>query len=139
MVLFIVRTGAPGPTVTIEIPRGASSQAVAEILADADVIGNETLFRAYVRLRGADRDLKAGRYAMATESPMRTVLEQLTRGAVETHPITIPEGYQLAQMAPLFAELTGESPEAVLTVLRDSSLVTQHQLPGPHARGLPLP
>jgi UPF0755 protein len=129
----------PGEPVTVVVPSGSTLNDVADSLAAADVIGSPLFFRAYTRLLRAERDLKAGTYQMRTGSSWPTALGRLTRGDVVTEALTIPEGFQLAQMAPRIAELTGTPPEVVLAALRDSALIERLGVPGPGLEGYLFP
>ena len=130
------RAGAP---VLIEIPAGATSPQIAELLEDNGVVGSARLFHVYVRLRRADRSLKAGVYALETNSSVGDALRRLTRGEVETVAVTIPEGFQIIDMAGRLAEITGLDSAAVVAYLRSDSLVEQLGVPGPTIEGYLFP
>ena len=81
---------------------------VTDTLIARDVIDHARLSsRAYVRLRRADRTLKAGIYRLPPGERWSEVLHALSQGRVATLPMTIPEGWRLTQMAPRIAEMTG--------------------------------
>lgn len=128
-----------GDPVIVEIPAGATSRVVANILVASDVVNSAGLFHLYVRIRGADRRLMAGTYRLRTGSSMRSALRSLSRGEVETVAMTIPEGFRVQQMAPRIAEVTGATEAEVLTSLRDPSLVTRYAVPGPGVEGYLFP
>ena len=87
----------------------------------------------------ADRSLKAGTYDLETGSSWRVALRRVTRGEVVTIPVTIPEGFQISQMAAPIAEITGESVEDVTRMLRAPSLAQRLGLPGPGLEGYLFP
>ena len=128
-----------GDPVLVEIPSGATSQRVASVLEASDIVGSATLFHAYVRLRGADRGLKAGTYQMRTGSSMRRALGQLSRGEVQTVAVTVPEGLAFWQLAPILAGVTGDSAEAIAEALRNPSLAERFSVPGPTIEGYLFP
>ncbi len=128
-----------GELVILDIPPGATSQRVASVLEANDVVWNARLFHVYVRIRGADRGLKAGTYQMRTGSSMRQALRQLSRGEVETVAVTIPEGLALWQLAPILADITGASEETVADALQDPSLRERFAVPGPTIEGYLFP
>jgi UPF0755 protein len=131
--------GGSGEPVLVEIPSGAGSQRIAGILEDQDVIGSASLFHVYVRLRGADRELRAGTYRFETGSSMGQALRTLRSGTVQTLALTIPEGFQVADMAPRIAEITDDTPDEVIAALRDEGLVERYDLPGPTIEGYLFP
>jgi len=128
-----------GEPVQVEIPSGATSPRVAEILESHDVIGNARLFHLYVRILRADRGLKAGVYEMETRSSMRSALGQLSRGEVETVAVTIPEGLAIWQLAPRLLKLTGGTEAEIVQSLRDPALADRLDLPGPTVEGYLFP
>ena len=128
-----------GDRVQVVIPSGATLAQIAEILEGHEVIGSARLFYAYARARRADRKLKAGTYQLPTHTSMRRALIPLTRGQVETVELTIPEGYQLLDMAEPIAELTGLTADEVLQALREEGLAQQYGLPGPTIEGYLFP
>ena len=139
LAIGLVLGAREGDSVIVEIPAGATSRVVADILVANDVVNSSGLFHLYVRIRRADRRLKAGTYRLSTGSSMRSALRSLSRGEVETVAMTIPEGFRVRQMAPRIAEVTGATESEVLTSLRDPSLLTRYAVPGPGVEGYLFP
>ena len=134
-----VAQGGEGVLVDVEIPVGSTLPDVAAILEARDVVGSARLFLVYTRARRADRKLKAGSYRLRTESSMRSVLRQLTRGEVVTIAVTIPEGFRMRQMAPRIAEVTRSSAEEVIDVLEGLGNEAEYSVPGPGLEGYLFP
>ena len=144
VVLAIVILGAGAcaegtETVELVVPSGAALSEVADSLSVRGVIRAPSLFELYARLRGDDRRIKAGRYEFRTGSGWRIALGRLTRGEVQTVPITIPEGFQLPQIAERIAELTGRPLEAVSEFLNAPDLYVRLGVPGPGVEGYLFP
>jgi UPF0755 protein len=136
---LLMTSSGSGAPVLVEIPSGATSPQIALILEENEVVRSATLFHAYVRLRRADRDLKAGTYMLETGSSMRRALRSLRLGTVETVAMTIPEGFQIAEMVGRIADITGSTPEQVLDLLRADDLPDRYGLPGPTLEGYLFP
>jgi len=136
---LLMTSSGSGAPVLVEIPSGATSPQIALILEENEVVRSATLFHAYVRLRRADRDLKAGTYMLETGSSMRRALRSLRLGTVETVAMTIPEGFQIAEMVGRIADITGSTPEEVLDLLRADDLPERYELPGPTLEGYLFP
>lgn len=100
-----------GTTVTVKIPSGADSSRIADILAEAGVVGNETVFRARLRMNGDGGDFRSGTYSMKTGSSYDTVVRVLEKGpaAAPTFKITLPEGQRLEETAATIDRLRAES------------------------------
>ena len=139
LVMMRISGGREGDPVIIEIPSGATSQRVASVLEANHVVGNARLFHAYVRIRRADRGLKAGTYAMRNGSSMKDALRQLSRGEVETVPVTIPEGLAFWQLAPILAGVTGDDEGSIAAALRNPELPERFGVPGPTIEGYLFP
>ncbi|MCK7469998.1 MAG: endolytic transglycosylase MltG [Desulfomicrobium escambiense] len=64
-------------------------------------------FRIYARLRGDERHIRSGRYELTPGAGWNEILDALTEGRVVTVPMTVPEGFRLAQMVPRIARAAG--------------------------------
>ena len=129
----------PGEPVEFMVPPGAPFSQVVDTLEARGVVPSPALFRLYARLRGDDRRVRSGRYALATGARWRDVLDALTRGRVETVPLTIPEGFRLAQMAPRIAEVTATDEASVLGALLRQGADSAFGVPGPGLEGYLFP
>jgi UPF0755 protein len=91
--------------VSVTIPQGSGTEAIATILEDADLIGNKTLFRIRSRLDGSDGQYKAGAYMFTRDMSMRSIMAELVNGAAAlTKRFTVPEGLTVMQTAEILAE-----------------------------------
>jgi uncharacterized YceG family protein len=90
-----------GQTVKVVIPAGSSSTDIADILAKAGVVNNETTFRARLKLNGDGSGFTSGTYRMKTGSSYDTVVRTLEKGpaAAPTFDVTIVEGQRLEEIA----------------------------------------
>ena len=128
-----------GKLVIVEIPSGASSREVAYLLEENEIVGSARTFQAYVRIRGEDRRLKAGIYEMRTASSMQEALRQISSGEIETTAITIPEGLAFWQLAPILAEVTRDTEDAIAGALQNPMLAKRFDLPGHTIEGYLFP
>jgi peptidoglycan lytic transglycosylase G len=129
----------PGETVEIVVPDGATLAQVADTLSARGIVRAGTLFEIYARARRADRKIKAGRYELRLSSSWASTLRSLTRGEVMTEPMTIPEGFTLAQIAPRIADVSGVSADSVTAVLATPGLDAELGVPGPGLEGYLFP
>lgn len=126
-------------TVVFTIPSGASFGDVTDTLSARGLVGAPGVFAVYARLRGDDRQIKAGRYQVPADASWGDLLETLATGRVATEPITIPEGFRLPQMAPRIADLSGVAEDSVMALLEDSSAHEVYGVPGPGLEGYLFP
>ena len=65
---FVAGCGSGGPPARVTIPAGATMRAAADSLSSAGVVRFPKLFSVYAKLRGRDRDIKAGTYVLAVDT-----------------------------------------------------------------------
>lgn len=90
----------------IQIPKGASSKRIANMLEAQQVIASATLFSWYTRLSGQAEQLKPGLYHFEGLLSMPHVLNILSQGKIIQFKVTIPEGLRTDEMLSLLAEKT---------------------------------
>jgi len=90
--------------VVITIPAGQSLKATTETLFKSRIITNPAKFNMVARLKGYDKQLKAGEYALAATMPPIKILEKLVKGEVKLYKLTVPEGLNIYQIAELVAQ-----------------------------------
>jgi UPF0755 protein len=129
----------PGERTEVIVPPGATLSDVADSLSAHGVIRGRAFFELYARARRADRRIKAGRYALQENSSWASTLGRTTRGEVVTDPMTIPEGFSIAQMVPRIAQATGTDEDFVAALLAEPSLADELGVPGPGVEGYLFP
>lgn len=90
-----------GKDITVEIPEGSSTEAIAQILKSNNIIRNKYIFKIIVKLQNNEGKMKAGKYLLNTGMTPEEIIEKLVKGDAvkETITFTIPEGYELRQIA----------------------------------------
>ncbi len=91
-----------GQEVIVTIPKGASLGQITSILHDHGIISNRLVFRIVAMIRGEQRNIKAGDYALRAGTDPGEVLDQLISGKTLMHSLTVPEGYDIYQIGELF-------------------------------------
>ncbi len=91
--------------VYIKVESGATLNEIADALKENDLIRNTTIFKVYVHLRGAQNELKAGRYSFNTDMGTKELTDLLIEGqAGDTMLITVREGLTVEQIAAYLEE-----------------------------------
>ncbi len=129
----------PGTLVDVRIPVGSGARSVGSRLEARGLIDHPWLFSMYVRYKGAETDLKAGHYQLTAGASWGELLAAIREGNVVTHPITIPEGLNVRQIAPRIAEFSGAPAESVLAFMQDSAAAARFGVPGPGLEGYVFP
>lgn len=126
-------------TVQFTVPPGASFIQVTDTLWSRDLIRSRTGFRILAKIRGDDRSVRAGQYAVERGIGMRPLLDTLVQGRMVTVPVTIPEGFTLRQMAPRLAQVTEMDPDEVLERIHALAEQERWEVPGPGLEGYLFP
>ena len=132
-------SGEPGEPVRVTVPPGVTFEIVLDTLVERGIVIGPRRFRLYARLKGADRQIRAGDYDLVPGGAWSEILEFLTTGRISTEEITIPEGFTLAAMVDRIAEVTEEHPDSVRAGLSDPLAHERWNVPGPGLEGYLFP
>jgi UPF0755 protein len=129
----------PGQDVIVTIPKGASVSQVGAILQEHNVISSKLVFKLVALIRGEQRSIKAGDYALKTGSDAGDVLDQLISGKTLMFAITVPEGYDMFQVAALFEKQGICTSEEFLKTARDARFLKELGVDGSTVEGYLFP
>lgn len=91
--------------IDVEIPSGASTKQIAEILADKGVIEHPFCFRVYSRISGSDGKYQLGTFTLSADMGYTDIVDLLqTSTPRETVDVTIPEGFTVEDIAKLLSK-----------------------------------
>lgn len=85
--------------IRFDIAPGSTARSIAEQLAAAGLIGDATLFEAYVRVAGIAQRLEAGTFSLRPSMTPVEIAEALQNSSAASVRVTIPEGWRLEQIA----------------------------------------
>jgi UPF0755 protein len=88
---------------TLTIRSGEGFGSITAQLQACGLIRTPFKFRLYARFAGYHTQLKAGEYELSGQMTPRQILETIKGGKVRLYRVTIPEGYQLRQIAEVIA------------------------------------
>ncbi len=116
-----------------EVRPGASLTAVARELAESGVLPHPAMLTYYARVRGEDRAIKAGSYAIEQGINLPGLLAKLTQGDVTQTSLTVVEGSTFAE----FKQALRDNPHIVKTLveLPDAALLAKLGVEGDAAEG----
>ncbi len=124
-IFLSLRPASPGlaaPKI-VDIPQGATTANVAEILRSEGLIRNAFLFRVLAEYRGVDGKIRAGEYEISPAMSPVEILRHLVSGPVLTHPFTVREGLTVGQIAEFLAKSGIADRDSFLQAARDPALV----------------
>ncbi|MBI5469197.1 MAG: endolytic transglycosylase MltG, partial [Deltaproteobacteria bacterium] len=98
-ITFFTPASREGTVRTVYIQKGAGFRVVAENLEKAGVVRDAESFIYAARILGAYKKVQAGEYDLDSSMTPLAVLNTLTKGIVKNHLVTIPEGYNIQEVA----------------------------------------
>ena len=103
--------GSSAEKVVLTIPAGQSLKTTTEALFKNRIITSPFKFNLVARLKGYDKRLKAGEYALSAGMAPIQIMKKLVKGEVELYKLTVPEGFNIFQIADQVAKagLTGRT------------------------------
>ncbi len=139
ILFLILPADKHGTDEIIIINEGMSLGEVAKVLEDKALIRNKSLFILWVRVMGHSRRIKAGEYMMSRQMTPYNIIDIVTRGAIISHSVTIPEGYSLVQIAELFAEKGLVDKQEFLALAMNPDFIKKYGIPGQCSEGYLYP
>ncbi|MBH0158569.1 endolytic transglycosylase MltG [Fictibacillus sp. 5RED26] len=115
--------------ITVEIPIGSSSSKIGQELEKKGLINNGDFFRLYTRVKG-EGNFQAGIYELTPSMNLSEIISALKDGKMFKKPaltLTIPEGYNVPQIAKLISQKTGYSEADIIKKMTDKSYLKQLQ------------
>ena len=100
----VTRPGPLDEEAIVMLKSGTSVVGIAEKLSENGAIRHPELFRAAVRVRQVESDLKAGEYAIPAGASVMEIIDLLVEGKSILHYFTAPEGKTTAQVLRLLNE-----------------------------------
>ncbi|MDR4479057.1 MAG: endolytic transglycosylase MltG [Nitrospira sp.] len=120
-----VASGIPKPPSHIVlIPEGSTFQQVANILQNEQLIRSRAAFLLLGKTRENDRKIRPGEYELDGGMSPREILGKLLAGRVVLHPVTIPEGYSLVQIADVLGAQQVTDTKEFTKLVRDRAFIT---------------
>ncbi|WP_204654759.1 endolytic transglycosylase MltG [Enterococcus lemanii] len=114
--------------VFVEIPIGSSNKAIGKILEENEIIKDGTIFNFYTKFNNLS-GFQAGRYQFSPSMTLNQIGDILKTGGLAADQadarVTIPEGFDLTQIAEAVAAETAFSKEAFLKLMEDATFLTK--------------
>jgi UPF0755 protein len=128
-----------GPAVRLRVPPGTGFSQITDSLSAKGVIRAPLAFKIYAKLTGAASSVQPGVYEFKRGTGWNNILSDLRSGRVLRVKLVIPEGFELREIAPRIAAVTGQPVDSILAILRDSATARRFGVPGPNMEGYLYP
>ncbi|HUU50379.1 MAG TPA: endolytic transglycosylase MltG [Nitrospinota bacterium] len=108
----------------VEIPKGYSLKKIARLLNEQNLIKNYSIFITSAYLRGISNKLKSGEYELSTDMTPLEIMEKLYKGEIVYYKITIPEGYNIKNIANLLEKNELINKEKFISLTQDREFLS---------------
>ncbi len=125
--------------VLVNVRPGQTLNSTADILYRENIIKNSMKFVLIARIKGYDKRLKAGEYLLSAAMTPLQLLDIMVRGAVKLYKLTVPEGYNLYQIAELVSTAGLGTEMDFIQAATDTARVRQNGLEGETFEGYLFP
>ena len=120
----------------IDVRPGQTLNTTADILYRENIIENAMKFVLVARIKGYEKRLKAGEYLLSAAMTPLKLLDIMVKGTVKLYKMTIPEGYNLYQIAELVDTADLGTKTDFIQAATDTARVRQNGLEGETLRGI---
>jgi len=111
------------PSKIVNIPDRTSFQQVAALLEREELIRSRLAFIWLARFQSADRKIQAGEFELNPSMTPAEILARLTMGQVVLHPLLIPEGLTMFQIADIFGQQGLVDRQEALRLMKDPAFI----------------
>lgn len=115
--------------VQVEVPSGSSNRQIGDILEDGEVIRDGMVFNLYTKFKNLT-NFQAGYYQFSPNMTLDQISKELQQGGSaepldDASKLTVPEGFDVDQIASLIAKKTDFKKEDFIKVMKDKDFFEQ--------------
>ena len=126
-------------TMIFEIQPGMTLKQVALELSRQGLIRSPSAFQAIAYIQAKQKQVMVGEFSLSPSMPPSKILLQITSGKTILHPVTIPEGYRITEIATLLHSEGLADKELFIRQTRDKSLIRPLGIPADSLEGYLFP
>ena len=130
---------AASKNIVINVHPGQTLNATADLLHKQNIIKSAIKFVLIARIKSYDKQLKAGEYLLSAAMTPMQLLEMIVKGTVKLYKLTIPEGYNLYQIAELVDTANFGTKNDFIKAATDTARVRKNGLEGETFEGYLFP
>ncbi|MBN2383331.1 endolytic transglycosylase MltG [bacterium] len=123
----------------VNVNPGMSAQSIVAMLEAKGLVESPFFFLLYWRLKYAQKPFKAGEYTFSAYPRPIDLLESLVNGSITLHPITIPEGWNLAQIQQRIVQTFSIEPEILNQLCQNGEPLLEMNIHAPNLEGFLFP
>ena len=115
--------GPSNPVQIVDIPPGIAFTHVSHLLKENGLLGPEWFFQVLGRVQQVDRKIIPGEYEFHAGMRPTALLAKLVNGEVYQHSVTIPEGYNVVQIADILDQKGLADKREILRLSKDQNFI----------------
>ncbi|MFM8269917.1 MAG: endolytic transglycosylase MltG [Pseudomonadota bacterium] len=139
LLLFLLKGSPSSETKEVLIPRGLSLRAVSELLSKEGIVQHPLVFQNLLRLTRGNKKVRAGEFRFRVGANLLNTLTILYNSEPITHSVTVPEGWNVRQIAGLIEEKRLGRSERFIQLALSPDSVKKYRLSSPHLEGFLYP
>ena len=121
------------------VESGAPFFRIAKQLKSNGLITHDLKFYFLARWKGSSHKIKAGEYLLYTNLKPADILDMLVSGRTYLHRVTVPEGFNMFQIADVLSSLSLVPKTDFIRAVQDRDLLQKFNISGPSAEGYLFP
>lgn len=114
--------GESGKYINLTVSQGESFYSVLDNLKQENILKSSTFTKIYLKLHSFDGSIKPGYYEIPTNSTLGQFVKMVEEGDVASYKVTIPEGFDVEQIADRLSQMGIVSKSAFLTAVKNYPL-----------------
>ncbi len=122
-----------------EVQPGMSLKQVAQELSLKGLIRSPSVFQAIAYIQSKQTQIMIGEYSLSPSMLPSEILQRITSGQTVLHPITIPEGYRITEIATLLQSEGLANKEIFIQQTRDKDLIKSLDISAENLEGYLFP
>ncbi len=123
----------------VEISPGMTLKQTSDILAEKHLIRSASTFRILAHLRDKHTQIQAGEYEISPAMVPGEILTKITSGKTVLHPVTIPEGFRITEIAAHLADRGLVDSDKFIEQTQNPRWLKEMDIPGDSLEGYLFP
>ena len=116
-------------TTIFEVLPGMTLKQVALELSSLGLIRSPSAFQAIAYIQDKETQVMVGEFSLSPSMLPTEIIQLITSGKTVPHPITIPEGYRITEIAELLHEQGLADPDTFIRLTQDKGLIQSLGIP----------
>ena len=134
-----ISVGENTQTIILSIPPGATLKKISTDLKGLSLIRNASAFRLLANIRQKQTHIQVGEYELNQSMLPMDILKAITSGKTVLHPVTIPEGYRISEIAELLTKTISINKEIFIKESRNKDLLNKLNITSKSLEGYLFP